>query len=85
MIKNENGKNIYFDKNGTEITAGCRIKFSDGAIEKVYPTVYGELGTDATNKKWIEIGRACECEYGIYPLTLADTEDVEVIREEDCK
>ena len=42
-------------------------------------TTEGELGTDATNPKWIENGRAVECEYGIYPLTRQETEQVEVV------
>lgn len=81
MIKNENGKITYFDKNGVEITAGCSIKFASGRIEKVYLTENDELGTDATNKKWIESGRASEREYGVYPLTIADTEEAEVVEE----
>lgn len=36
-------------------------------------------GWDATNPKWIESGRAVPCEYGIYPLTRDETEEVEVI------
>lgn len=79
MIKTVNNELKYFDKNGKEITEGCNIKFEDGRIEKVYLTTEGELGTDATNPKWIEIGRAVECEYGIYPLTRQETEEVEVV------
>ena len=79
MIKMVNDERKYFDKNGKEITEGCKIKFESGRIEKVYLTTEGELGTDATNPKWIEIGRACECEYGIYPLTREETEEVEVV------
>ena len=81
MIKSENGKMRYFDKNGVEITDGSKIRFPSGSTEKVYLTTEGELGTDATNKKWIESGRAVECEYGVYPLTLEDTETVEVVTE----
>lgn len=79
MIKMVNDERKYFDKNGKEITEGCKIKFEDGRIEKVYLTTEGELGTDATNPKWIENGRAVECEYGIYPLTRQETEEVEVV------
>lgn len=79
MIKMIDDVRKYYDKNGKEITEGCKIKFESGRIEKVYLTTEGELGTDATNPKWIEIGRACECEYGIYPLTRQETEEVEVI------
>ena len=79
MIKTVDGKMKYFDKNGKEITEGCVIKFADGRTEKVYLTAENELGTDATNPKWIETGRATECEFGIYPLTRQDTEEAEVV------
>lgn len=79
MIKYENGKLRYFDKNGVEITEGSKIKFASGRVQEVYLTDGDELGTDATNPKWIETGRAVPCEYGIYPLTKADTNEVEVI------
>lgn len=81
MIKRAVGKNIYYDKNGTEITAGCQIKYKDGTIRTVYLTNDNELGTDATNPKWIESGRAAPCEYGIYPLTLSESEEVIVVKE----
>jgi len=81
MIKTVNNELKYFDKHGKEITEGCKIKFESGRIEKVYLTTEGELGTDATNPKWIEIGRAVECEYGIYPLTREETEEVEVLKD----
>lgn len=68
----------YFDKNGIEIKDGDSIKLG-GKIQKVYKTVEGELGTDATNPLWIETGRACECEYGIYPLTEDDLEEAEKV------
>lgn len=84
MIKIENGQPKYFDRNGKEITEGCKIKYLHGdksleRIEKVYRTEDGELGTDATNPRWIEAGRAAPCEYGIYPLTKEETEMVEVV------
>lgn len=63
---------MYFDKNGNRITDGDTIKWDDGKMEKVYTTDEGELGTDATNPKWIEFGMAVECEYGIYPFTEQD-------------
>lgn len=86
MIKTENGKTRYFDRNGKEITEGCYIKYVHGdksleRIEKVYKTEDGELGTDATNPKWIESGRAVACEFGIYPLNREETEMVEVVEE----
>lgn len=79
MIKYENNKPRYFDKNGKEITDGCKIKWANGKVESVYLTENDELGTDATNPKWIECGRAVPCEYGIYPLNETDTEMIEVI------
>lgn len=84
MIKVENGKRRYFDKHGVEITDGCTIKYdhADKSLiryEKVYLTEDGELGTDATNPKWIESGKATPCEYGIYPLNWDETEMVEVV------
>lgn len=84
MIKYENGRLRYFDKNGKEITEGCTIKYNHGdksliRYKKVYLTENEELGTDATNPLWIENGRAVPCEYGIYPLEEAETEEVEVV------
>ena len=79
MIKMVNGERKYFDKNGYEITEGCQIKYQSGRVKTVYRTEEDELGTDATNPKWIESGRAVPCEYGIYPLTRDETEEVEVI------
>ena len=79
MIKMVDGKRKYFDRNGVEIVEGSRIIYPSGKVETVYLTEDGELGTDATNPKWIESGRAFPCEYGIYPLTRDETEEVEVI------
>lgn len=84
MIKVENGKYRYFDKHGVEITDGCIIKYDHAdksmiRYEKVYRTENDELGTDATNPKWIESGRAVPCEFGIYPLEAHETEYVEVV------
>lgn len=81
MIKIENGNHKYFDKHGIEITDGCRIRYADGKIKKVYLTNENELGTDATNPKWIESGKAIPCEYGIYPLGHYETNEVEVVKE----
>lgn len=73
-------KNLtYFDKNGAKITDGCKIRYPDGKVRKVYLTEDGYLGTDATNPAWIASGRACECQFGIYPLTAEETEEVEVV------
>ena len=83
MIKVENGQRKYFDRNGKEIVEGCTIKYLNGdrslrRTERVYATEDGELGVDATNPIWIERGLAAPCEYGIYPLSNAETEMVEV-------
>ena len=79
MIKIENGKYKYFDKNGAEITEGCKVRYVNGEIKIVYLTEDGELGTDATNPKWIESGRAIPCEHGIYPFTKDEMEEIEVV------
>ena len=84
MIKVENGQKKYFDRNGKEIIEGCMVKYihADKSLirfEKVYKTEDGELGTDATNPKWIESGRAIPCEYGIYPFGREETEMIEVV------
>lgn len=79
MITNENNKFRYYDRNGTEITEGCLIKYPDGTVREVYLTEDGQLGTDATNPAWVETGRAAACEYGIYPLDTYDTDTVEVV------
>ncbi len=81
MIRLVNEKLCYFDRNGTEITNGCRIRYPSGRILEVYLTEGDELGTDATNPAWIASGRAAPCEFGIYPLTEAETEEVEVVTE----
>ena len=79
MIKHEGNEKQYFDKNGVRIVDGCRIKYADGSIRKVYLTTDGDLGTDATNPQWIASGRVAPCEYGIYPLTKTETKEVEVV------
>lgn len=81
MIRTIEGVTRYFDKNGTEITEGSVVRFENGRKEKIYKTVNDELGTDATNPAWIASGRAIECEYGIYPLTGAETNEVIVCKE----
>ena len=85
MIKFENGKYLYFDKNGVEITEGCKVRYENGVRRRTVYTVYrtenDELGTDATNPLWIEKGRAVPCEYGIYPFGESETEEIEVVEE----
>lgn len=75
--KIENGK--YYDKNGIQIHEGDMIKCSDGKVRKIYLTDKDELGTDATNPLWIENGRYCECEYGIYPIEEHELAEIEVV------
>lgn len=80
MIKVEDNVRRYFDKNGNEITEGCEIRVWHGdkvleRVEKVYLCEDGQLGTDATNRAWIESGRAAPCEFGVYPLTHGETEN----------
>ena len=84
MIKLEGNKLKYYDKNGEEITEGSVIRYLNGRERKVYLTENGELGTDATNQKWIESGRAVPCEFGIYPLEEEETEEVEVVEQNMC-
>ena len=79
MIKREVGRYLYYDKNGSQITAGCQIKYPSGEVKTVYLTSENKLGTDATNPEWIRSGRAVPCEYGIYPLALSETDEVEVV------
>lgn len=85
MIKYENGKARYFDKNGKEITEGCKVRYENGVRSREIYTVYltdnNELGTDATNPAWVESGRAVPCEYGIYPFENDETETIEVVEE----
>lgn len=85
MIKYEGNKARYFDKNGVEITEGCKVKYKDGVRNRNIYTVYlaedGELGTDATNPLWIEMGKAVPCEYGIYAFESAETDEIEVVTE----
>lgn len=81
MIKYENDKPRYFDKNGKEITDNCIIRYPNGREMMVYRTTGDELGIDATNPKWIESGRATPCEYGIYTFSREETEMVEVVTE----
>ena len=79
MIKTENGKRRYFDRNGKEIVEGCRIRYESGRVAEVVLLEDEQLGTDATNPKWIEKGRAYPGEFGYYPLTRDETEEVEIV------
>ncbi len=77
MVYDEvNDKYIYFDRNGVMLQDGDIIVDSDGREENLYETTDGRLGTDATNRHWIETGRSAPCEYGIYPLEYNDLKEV---------
>ena len=83
MVYDEvNDKYIYFDRNGVMLQDGDIIVYADGREEKVYESTDGSLGTDATNKHWIETGRAVPCEYGLYPLEYEELK--EVVKKEVC-
>ena len=68
----------YYDMKGQEIHDGDTVMIN-GRKQRVYLTEQGCLGTDATNPKWIESGRAFETEYGIYPF--ADSDEPTIIKE----
>lgn len=83
MVYDEvNDKYVYFDKNGVMLQDRDIIVYADGREEKLYETTDGRLGTDATDRHWIETGRAVPCEYGIYPLEYAEL--AEVAKKEVC-
>lgn len=69
----------YFDKNGEEITQGLIVEDETGQKKVIYSTIHGELGTDATNPDWIKMGLACSGMFGIYPLTIDDTESIVIV------
>lgn len=71
-------KNDLFDKNGVKIEAGCSVLI-DGRTEKVYLSTENELCFDATRKSWIDSGKACPCEFGLYPITKSQAMQSEVI------
>lgn len=70
----------YYDMNGEEIHEGD-VVILDGKKEIVYLTEGGYLGVDATNPIWIENGRACPCEFGIYPF--GEYDEPLLFKEED--
>lgn len=76
-----NDKYIYYDKNGNILRDGDTVIYNDGREEKLYETEEGFLGTDATNRHWIETGRAVPCEYGVYPLECEELK--EVVKEDE--
>ena len=68
----------YYDMNGEELHDGDVVGMN-GREWSVMLAEDGSLGTDATNPKWIETGRAVPGEYGIYPFEQAD-EPVKVVK-----
>ena len=69
MIKMENDKRRYFDKNGVEIREGDEIILSEGGTPlKVYLCADGQLGLDATNPAWIKVA-------GQSPANMVSTPD----------
>lgn len=76
MYAKVNDKYIYYDKNGNILRDGDTVIYNDGREEKLYETEEGFLGTDATNRHWIETGRAVPCEYGVYPLEYEELKEV---------
>lgn len=71
----------YFDKNGTELRDGDIIRYDSGNEEKLYLTMNGRLGMDATNPSWVKSGRAIPCEYGVYPLEYSETKEIVKVEE----
>lgn len=84
-IIEENGVYTYLDKEGNELHDGDTIMWANGRTEKLYATVQGLLGTDATNPSWLASGRAVECQYGVYPLTWSDVQEIVRVDPQDVE
>lgn len=84
-IIEENGVYTYLDRDGNELHDGDTIMWADGRTEKLFATVQGLLGTDATNPSWIASGRAIEGEYGVYPLTWSDVQEIVKVDPQDVE
>ena len=86
FIINENGsmERVYKDKEGNVIHEGDIIEYPNGDQKEVYLTEDGELGIDATNPNWILTGRACPCEYGIYPFNDEELKEIKVLPTYTC-
>lgn len=84
-IIEQDGVYTYLDREGNELHDGDTIMWADGRTEKLYATVQGLLGTDATNPSWLASGRAMECEYGVYPLTWSDVQEIVKVDPEDIE
>ncbi len=75
----------WLEDDETPEQAIMRARAGRGQIEEVFEwSQDGDmgLGTDATNKSWIEDGRARPCEYGIYPFNFEDLQDIVVVPED---
>ena len=86
MQKENKGKIIekdgvyrYSDRDGIELFEGDIVEHENGKREGVYMTENGELGINATNPLWIEMGRAVACEYRVYPLNNADVAEMKKV------
>ena len=84
-IIEENDIYTYFDREGNELHDGDTIMWADGRTEKLYATVEGRLGTDATNPSWLASGRAVACQYGVYPLTWSDVQEIVKVDPQDVE
>lgn len=84
-IIEENDVYTYFDREGNELHDGDTIMWADGRTEKLYATMQGYLGTDATNPSWLASGRAVECQYGVYPLTWSDVQEIVKVDPQDIE
>ena len=84
-IIEENGVYTYLDREGNELHDGDTIMWADGRAEKLYATEEGRLGTDATNPSWLASGRAVECQYGVYPLTWSDVQEIVKVDPQDVE
>ena len=61
----------YYDRNGTEITAGCCIRLPNNHMcevasidDPIFP-----LGYDSTRQSWLDSGRAYPGQFGYYALS----------------
>lgn len=70
----------YYDKNGNEVHDGDTIMLFGRAEKVALLDDEIRLGTDATNRSWIESGRAFPFEYGAYPLNLDDMAQAELVK-----
>ena len=84
-IVEENDVYTYFDRDGNELHDGDTIMWADGRTQKLYATTEGRLGTDATNPSWLASGRAVECQYGVYPLTRSDVQEIVQVDPQDVE